>query len=114
MSSDAVNPHPSPDSVAPKSEQSSRMRTIHALVSGHVQGVGFRWNCLQEAERLGLSGSVRNLSDGDVEVYAHGESGQVAQLIAWLFHGPRWAHVAGVTVKDIVAAKVPQETFTLG
>lgn len=114
MSNDANIFPSSPKVVAPEEKKAPRMRTIHALVSGHVQGVGFRWNCLQEAERLGLSGSVRNLSDGDVEVYAHGESGQVAQLIAWLFHGPRWAHVAGVTVKDIVAAKVPQETFTLG
>ena len=89
----------------------TRTRTIHAVVSGQVQGVGFRWSCMDEAEGLGLVGSVHNTVDGDVVVEAQGDSGAVAQLIAWLFHGPRWASVSGVQVHDLPAGSLSATTF---
>jgi acylphosphatase len=71
-----------------------------ALVSGDVQGVGFRMNTLVQAERLGLSGFVRNLPDGRVEVEAEGAGATVARLLSWLESGPRYANVATVEVTD--------------
>jgi acylphosphatase len=65
------------------------------LVSGHVQGVAFRWYAAQEAERLGVSGTVRNLRDGRVEAIVD-DGPRAAELIAWLRHGPPTAQVTGV------------------
>lgn len=66
------------------------------FVSGMVQGVGFRYFTQEEAESLGLSGYVRNLSDGRVEVYAIGSSDQLARLRAAVERGPRGAMVTQV------------------
>ena len=67
------------------------------FVSGMVQGVGFRFFTQDEAERLRLSGYVRNLRDGRVEVYAIGGPGQLDTLRASLKRGPSGAMVSQVT-----------------
>jgi acylphosphatase len=67
------------------------------FVSGMVQGVGFRFFTQDEAERLRLSGYVRNLRDGRVEVYAIGAPGQLDTLRAALECGPSGAMVSQVT-----------------
>ena len=54
---------------------------MYALFSGNVQGVGFRYTAFELAQRLGVKGSVRNLSDGSVEIFAHGEKQQLDQFI---------------------------------
>ena len=77
------------------------MRTVHVLVQGTVQGVGFRYHCAYTAQELGVVGQVRNLPDGDVEVTAQGEPEAVGRLIAWLRRGPRWASVRTITVTDL-------------
>lgn len=65
-----------------------------AWVHGMVQGVGFRYSTQREAQKLGLTGYVRNMDDGSVEVLACGESTQVEQLVDWLkAGGPRSARV---------------------
>ncbi|ARD42039.1 acylphosphatase [Actinomyces gaoshouyii] len=92
----------------------TRARTIHALVSGRVQGVGFRWSCMEEAERLGLVGEVRNLPDGDVEVLAQGPADDVARLIAWLYRGPRWASVSAVVITDLEPGSLRKRAFVMG
>ncbi|MCH9274914.1 acylphosphatase [Bifidobacterium amazonense] len=74
---------------------------VHALVTGMVQGVGFRYSTVEQARRLGLAGWVRNRFDGSVEVEAQGGRAKVAQLISWLKVGPRWAHVEQVEVRSI-------------
>jgi acylphosphatase len=66
---------------------------IFARIEGLVQGVGFRYNCLYESRRLGLSGWVRNNLDGSVEVWAEGPAAKLDALIAWLRHGPPYARV---------------------
>jgi acylphosphatase len=66
---------------------------IFVRVEGLVQGVGFRYNCLYESRRLGLSGWVRNKLDGSVEVWAEGPAAKLDALIAWLRHGPPYARV---------------------
>lgn len=65
-----------------------------------VQGVGFRWSCAREAERLGVAGWVRNLPDGTVEIVAEGSTDDVDALVAWARHGPRGASVSRVDVVD--------------
>lgn len=75
-------------------------RAVQVVVSGRVQGVGFRWSALERAEALGINGWVRNLSDGSVEVWAEGQTEAVAEMIAWLRHGPAWASVHQCRVSE--------------
>ncbi len=72
----------------------------HVLVSGQVQGVGYRVFVEREAARLGLDGWVRNRRDGTVEAVIAGESGAVEQLIAACRQGPRHAVVRDVQAQD--------------
>jgi acylphosphatase len=65
-------------------------------VAGKVQGVYFRHSTRVEAKRLGLRGTVRNLSDGGVEVLVHGPPAAVETLRAWLHRGPALARVDAV------------------
>jgi acylphosphatase len=65
-----------------------------------VQGVWFRASTCAEAERLGLRGWVRNLSDGTVEAHFEGDADAVAEMIAWCRRGPSGADVASVDVVD--------------
>ena len=69
---------------------------LHAVVRGRVQGVGFRFFVLQQADALGLSGWVRNRADGSVEVRAEGNRPALESLLADLRRGPTAAHVEGV------------------
>ncbi len=71
------------------------------LVSGQVQGVGFRYFVLREATGLGLGGWTRNLPDGQVEVVAAGDSERLDRLRGALQRGPRHARVAGVEETQI-------------
>jgi acylphosphatase len=66
------------------------------VVRGRVQGVGFRWFVEREAHMLGVSGWVRNNSDGSVEVFAVGTPEQLAGLRSRLQSGPRAARVDNV------------------
>jgi acylphosphatase len=70
----------------------------HIVVSGLVQGVGFRWYTAREAQKLHLAGFVRNLSNGAVELEAEGERALVEELIALLKVGPRAADVQDVQI----------------
>ena len=73
----------------------------HLIVSGRVQGVGFRYSMAQEAKRLGVSGWVRNRRDGTVEAVADGAAEAVEALLGWARSGPPSAQVADVRVSDI-------------
>ncbi len=53
----------------------------HIIFSGRVQGVGFRYTARQIAARYGLTGFVRNLSDGTVEMFAQGDANDLAQCL---------------------------------
>jgi acylphosphatase len=69
------------------------MGRARVVVSGRVQGVGFRQHAVEQAQRLGLTGWVRNLPDGRVEALAEGEKAAVETLVAWCKRGPRLARV---------------------
>jgi acylphosphatase len=66
------------------------------LISGRVQGVGFRWFTKDAATREGVRGWVRNLPDGRVEAWAEGDPDSVIRLEAALRLGPRGARVENV------------------
>ena len=72
------------------------MKAIQVFYEGRVQGVGFRYSVRQIAKGFNVTGWVRNLDDGDVEVYAAGNAAQLAELAGMLRKGPRWAEVRGV------------------
>lgn len=66
------------------------------LIYGRVQGVGYRWWTRREARRLGLTGTVRNLPDGTVEVMCNGTAGMLDDLEASLRRGPPLSKVERV------------------
>jgi acylphosphatase len=70
------------------------------LVSGRVQGVGFRYAARQRAVELGLTGWVRNLANGDVDAEVHGATDAVTAFETWLWQGPRHARVHSVTARE--------------
>jgi len=69
---------------------------VNAVVHGRVQGVCFRHFTAKEAERLGLTGWVRNLADGSVEAEFQGEEGEVSLMINWLHQGSPMSEVSRV------------------
>ncbi|GMU43372.1 MAG: acylphosphatase [Xanthomonadales bacterium] len=77
------------------------MATRRFLVSGRVQGVGYRAATRQQAQALGLHGHARNLADGRVEVLAQGEPDALAKLESWLWRGPPLARVDAVIGADV-------------
>jgi acylphosphatase len=79
------------------------MAAYRYLVTGRVQGVGYRYFVLREAERLGLAGFARNLPDGRVEVVAEGAEEVLGELEARLRDGPSFASVAAVDRAPIPA-----------
>jgi acylphosphatase len=74
-------------------------RTV-AVVSGHVQGVGYRWFVRGLASRAGLAGSARNMADGRVEVVLEGTEDGVAAVLGALDGPDAPGSVSGVDVRD--------------
>lgn len=72
------------------------------LVSGRVQGVGFRFATQEQALQLGLTGWVRNSSDGSVEILAEGTARALTSFEEWLWQGPpmSWIEKVQVTVEE--------------
>ena len=72
---------------------------LHVIVKGHVQGVYFRAFAEKHAVSLGLTGYVRNLPTGDVELLAEGEREDLAELVEQLRLGPPYSRVTEVIVE---------------
>lgn len=72
---------------------------LHALVSGRVQGVGYRYSTQKQARLLGLVGWVRNLFDGRVEAMIQGNRSQVNTMLRWMQAGPISAQVDEVVTE---------------
>jgi len=78
------------------------VKRIHAIISGVVQGVGFRFFAKYIAERFELNGFVRNRADGTVELEAEGSDKAVSAFLRELDTGqPRSVHISGMEVKEI-------------
>ncbi len=71
---------------------------LHIFVSGLVQGVYFRANSLKKAKTLGVTGWIKNLDDGRVELMVEGEKNFVDQMLKWCKHGPPGAKIDNVSV----------------
>lgn len=77
------------------------MKTLHYTIRGRVQGVAFRHYTVIEAERFNIRGTVKNLDNGDVEVYAQGEAAAVERFEAFLRRGPYMARVDEVIREEV-------------
>jgi len=77
--------------------------TLHVSIAGRVQGVGYRDALRLEAERLGVTGWVRNRRDGTVEAVMRGRGEALEALRGWLRVGPPAARVGGVTERQAPA-----------
>jgi len=73
----------------------------HLTISGYVQGVGFRYSMIEVAERLGVTGWVRNRRDGTVEAVVDGTPEAVEAILGWARSGPRGARVTEVQVNEV-------------
>jgi len=80
---------------------------IHAIVSGKVQGVFYRASTQNEAKKLDLTGFVRNLSDGTVEMEVQGNLEAIDRLLDWCRLGPPDSQVTRITSK--VISRIPNE-----
>jgi acylphosphatase len=70
------------------------------IVSGRVQGVGFRYSLADRAEARGVAGWVRNCADGSVEAVLEGPLEAVESLVDWCRSGPRGARIERVEIHD--------------
>ncbi|MDM0074439.1 acylphosphatase [Variovorax sp. J2P1-59] len=82
-------------------ENDGSMESRLARLRGIVQGVGFREACVRQARALGITGWVRNRSDGSVEVMVQGSPEQLAEMCAWLRNGVPSAVVDSLEVNSL-------------
>lgn len=80
--------------------------TLQIIVRGSVQGVYFRQSTKEQATALGIRGTVKNSSDGSVNIVASGDHGHLQRLIDWCCKGPKQA-----SVTDVHVEKIPFEHF---
>lgn len=83
------------------------------IISGVVQGVGFRWFAARVGQSLGLRGWVRNLPDGRVEVVAAGDGAPLEEFAARICVGPRSSQVEDVEKSDIPHEAVDAKFFEI-
>lgn len=88
-------------------------RAARWIVSGRVQGVGFRWYTMKAASRLGIAGWVRNQADGTVEVAAAGSPEAIAELEKAIAKGPSFSRVMRVERHDISLENLDCNAFEI-
>lgn len=85
-------------------------KRIQAVITGRVQGVGYRASCQRQAASLGLTGWVRNRWDGAVEALLEGDAAAVARMVEWCWQGPPFADVTNVEIASLPDAP-PERGF---
>jgi acylphosphatase len=83
----------------------------HIFISGRVQGVGFRHFTKSNAKKLGLTGWVKNLPDGRVEVLIQGSENQISEMLKLLEKGPPAAKVTSLSIAHESDAADPEDLF---
>ena len=89
------------------------MKKIRAIVSGKVQGVGFRMSTLRKARQIGVTGYVLNLMNGDVEIVALGKAEKVDALLKWAELGPPSAIVNNLEIEVVANDGEEFEDFAI-
>lgn len=84
-----------------KLPQETNVETLAVIVTGKVQGVGFRMATVRQAHSLGIAGWVRNLEDGAVEALLQGAHDRIDKMLSWLNVGPPAARVDGVQAMEV-------------
>jgi acylphosphatase len=92
---------PSPPDAVPQ-------RDLHVIVTGRVQGVGFRETMIAVAHDLGVTGWVRNCRDGSVEAVIRAASVPRAAMLAWLGRGPPGARVERLVQREATDSEMAQ------
>ena len=90
------------------------MPTVHLLIKGKVQGVFYRATAKEEADRLHITGWVKNTKDGHVEAVASGTQEAIDQFIAWCKKGPRRAEVTTVDLTPLPEENLDQFSVIRG
>lgn len=78
-------------------------QALRVYVTGRVQGVGFRMATVEAAQRIGVTGTVRNLIDGRVEAVIEGEQAELDAMDDWLRSGPPSARVGDLEIRSVEA-----------
>lgn len=81
------------------------------IVSGRVQGVGYRFSCSEMAHLLDIKGFVKNKRNGNVYIEAEGEENDLVEFISWCRQGPSWAKVIDIDIKEDIP--VDYESFQI-
>ncbi len=76
-------------------------KTFQILLSGRVQGVGFRYFAEARASRYNIKGYVRNIYDDKVEIFCQGETGNLDKFILEVKKGPSFSHITHVDMEEI-------------
>lgn len=77
------------------------MNRYHIIVSGQVQGVGFRYFCVMNAQKLNLTGSVRNMDNGMVEIFVQGQESAIRTFLNIIEQGNLFINVTDYSIKKI-------------
>ena len=87
------------------------MKRYYVIVEGRVQGVGFRYFCMRNAKELGLTGTVRNMDNGMVEIYIQGDEYRIQLFLEIIKKGDYWIRVDEITLKEVSLIK-NEKTFS--
>ncbi len=77
------------------------MKTVRLIIKGKVQGVFFRASAKEVADGLGVKGTVSNLENGDVELFATGQDQIIQKMIEWCWKGSKGGRVENVIIEDV-------------
>ncbi len=83
------------------------MKGLKIIVSGRVQGVGFRYFTVRKAQDYHILGSVKNMSDGSVEIIAYGDDENLPKFLSDIQKGPSFSFVTDCSVAEIPDSKAP-------